>query len=135
MVSSTENPYAAATRRDLRDQYMAGDFLLVAPMFAGDSTRRVVLPAGRWYDFHTGEYVGSGEVITVRPGLERIPLFARDGAIIPMLAEERLHVPSAGERVALEVRHYGEAEGSFALYDDDGTTFGYEVVQENWPSS
>ena len=131
-LSSTENPYAAATRRDIRDQYMAGQDLLVAPMFAGDTIRQVVLPDGRWYDFYTGEYVGDAEVITARPGLAKIPLYVRDGGVIPMLAEDRLRTPGAGERPSLEVRHYGEAEGSFSLYDDDGRTFAYETGGHSW---
>jgi alpha-D-xyloside xylohydrolase len=131
VVSSTDNPYAVATRREIRDQYMLGDNLLVAPMFAGDTARQVVLPAGKWYDFYTGAYVGAGEVIQVRPGLEHIPLFAKDGALIPMLAPRR-QVPRAGEKPGLEVRHYGEAPGTFRLYDDDGETFGYENGDYSW---
>jgi alpha-glucosidase (family GH31 glycosyl hydrolase) len=127
-VSSTANPYGAATRRDIRDQFMVGDDLLVAPMFAGDTARAVVLPDGRWYDFYTGAFVGGGAVVTVAPGLDRIPLFVRDGGIVPLLADTaRLRVPAPGEPgVDLEVRHYGEAAGRFELYDDDGTTFAHE---------
>src|SRR5690349_18976454 len=44
-VSSTDNPYALATQRDVRDQFMLGDALLVAPMFTGDTVRSVVLPS------------------------------------------------------------------------------------------
>jgi alpha-D-xyloside xylohydrolase len=109
--------------RDVKDQFMVGDELLVAPMFAGDTTRRVILPPGRWYDFYTGALAGSGETITVKPGLDRIPLFVRDGGIIPLLA---------GDSASLEVRHYGEAAGRFELYDDDGTTFGYERGDFSW---
>jgi alpha-D-xyloside xylohydrolase len=131
-VTSETNPYAEATRRDIHDQFMLGDNLLVAPMFAGDSTRTVVLPAGKWYDFYSGALAGSGEVITVKPGLERIPLFVRDGGIFPLLAGERRQVPRVGETVDLEVRHYGDADGRFELYDDDGTTFGYERGAFSW---
>jgi alpha-glucosidase (family GH31 glycosyl hydrolase) len=131
-LSSTENPYAVATRRDIKDQYLTGDNLLVAPVFAGQASREVVLPEGRWYDFYTGAYVGGGEVVTVTPGLERIPLFVRDGGIIPMLTEGRRQVPGTEERVALEVRHYGEAEGSYSLYDDDGATFRHEQGDFSW---
>jgi alpha-glucosidase (family GH31 glycosyl hydrolase) len=131
-LSSTENPYAVATRRDVKDQFMVGDNLLVAPMFAGQTSRTVILPHGRWYDFYTGALVGAGEIITVTPGLERIPLFVRDGGIIPLLADERRQVPAPGEQVDLEVRHYGEANGSFELYDDDGATFAYERGDFSW---
>jgi len=131
-VSSTDNPYAVATQRDVRDQFMLGDALLVAPMFTGDTARSVVLPGGRWYDFYTGAFVGAGEVITVKPGLDRIPVFVRDGAVVPLLAGDWLHVPAPGEPADLELRHYGEEPGSFRLYDDDGTTFGYERGELSW---
>jgi alpha-D-xyloside xylohydrolase len=100
---------------------MAGEYLLVAPMFAGQTSRKVILPKGKWYDFYTGEYAGNGEVITVTPGLDKIPVFVKDGGIIPMM-EFRLHAPSAGEEVDLEIRHYGKKPGLYQLYDDDGET-------------
>jgi alpha-D-xyloside xylohydrolase len=111
---------------------MAGEDILVAPMFAGDTIRQVVLPEGRWYDFYTGELAGSAEVITVKPGLERIPLFVRDGGLVPMLADDALRIPGGDARPALEVRHYGEAEGTFVLYDDDGRTFDFEDGELSW---
>jgi alpha-glucosidase (family GH31 glycosyl hydrolase) len=128
---AADDAYAVARRRDIKDQYMAGDSLLVAPMFAGQISRRVVLPAGRWYDFYTGAYVGSAEVVSVTPGLDKIPLFVRDGGLIPMIAARR-QVPGPGERADLEVRHYGEAEGQLRLYDDDGRTFKYEAGEYSW---
>ena len=114
VVSSTGNPYAVATQRDVRDQFMLGDALLVAPMFAGDTVRSVVLPGGRWYDFYTGELAGTGEVITVKPGRDRIPVFVRDGAIVPLLARDWLRVPAPGELADLELRHYGRDPGRSA---------------------
>jgi len=110
---------------DLRDQYMMGDNVLVAPMFTGEKTRKVYLPAGKWYDFYTGEPAGENETITITPGLEKIPLFVRDGGIIPMIPAQR-QAPRPGEKVQLIVRHYGKADGSFVLYDDDGVSFNYE---------
>ena len=58
-----ENPYAEATSKEIKDQYMAGEYLLVAPLFTGQTTRKVVLPKGKWFDFYTGEYVGDGEIL------------------------------------------------------------------------
>jgi alpha-D-xyloside xylohydrolase len=40
-----------------------------------------VLPKGKWYDFYSGKFVGDGEIITAS-GLDRIPAFVKDGAII-----------------------------------------------------
>ena len=64
---------------------MTGEYLLVAPLFTGQTSRKVVLPKGKWYDFYTGKYAGEGEVITVTPGLARIPVYVKDGGIIPMM--------------------------------------------------
>jgi alpha-glucosidase (family GH31 glycosyl hydrolase) len=111
---------------EIKYQYMMGESMLVAPMFAGEKSREVLLPPGKWYDFYTGKLAGEDEVITVSPGLDRIPLFVKDGAIIPMLKEERTRMPVAGESPVLEIRHYGEAAGTFTLYDDDGVSFNYE---------
>ena len=73
-----------AVRREVKDQFMVGPSLLVAPLFAGEEERQVVLPQGKWYDFYTGKYVGEGEVITVKPGLDKIPVYVKDGGIIPL---------------------------------------------------
>ncbi|GAB3020795.1 glycoside hydrolase family 31 protein [Spirosoma pulveris] len=123
-----DNPYALAIRREVKDQYMAGENLLVAPLFAGQTSRLVTLPKGNWYDFYTGELVGNGQQITATPGLERIPVYVKDGGIVPMMPA-RLHAPKAGETVPIEVRYYGSKPGAYRLYDDDGETFNYERGQ------
>lgn len=120
-----ENPYAEATSKEIKDQYMAGEYLLVAPLFTGQTTRKVILPKGKWYDFYTGELAGDGEVITVTPGLDKIPVYVKDGGIIPMMPA-MVHAPKAGEKVDLEIRYYGTKPGKYILYDDDGETFNYE---------
>jgi alpha-glucosidase (family GH31 glycosyl hydrolase) len=126
-----ENPYAEAVSKEIKDQYMAGDYLLVAPLFAGQQTRKVVLPKGKWFDFYTGAFVGDGQVITVTPGLDKIPVYVKDGGIIPMM-KPMLHAPVAGEKVDLNVRYYGEKPAKYMLYDDDGESYNYEKGDYNW---
>lgn len=122
-LNSTDNPYAVARRQEIKDQFMVGNDLLVAPLFAGQQTRKVTLPPGKWYDFYTGRLAGESEVITVTPGLDIIPVYVRDGGIIPMTPP----VTKFGvEMLPVEIRHYGEKEGKFMLYDDDGISFDYE---------
>ncbi len=126
-----DNPYLEAVTKEIKDQYMAGEYLLVAPMFAGETSRKVILPKGDWFDFYTGEYAGNGETIEVTPGLDRIPVYVKDGGIIPMM-EPRLHAPSPGEKTDLEIRHYGNADGAYRLYDDDGVSYDYEKGAYSW---
>ncbi|WP_448104305.1 glycoside hydrolase family 31 protein [Pedobacter panaciterrae] len=120
-----DNPYVEAVSKEVKDQYMAGEYLLVAPMFTGKQTRTVILPKGKWFDFYTGKYAGDGEVITVTPGLDKIPVYVKDGGIIPM-GPALLHAPKPNEKVNLEIRYYGSKPAKYQLYDDDGETFNYE---------
>ncbi|HTN19178.1 MAG TPA: TIM-barrel domain-containing protein [Pelobium sp.] len=124
-VNLQENPYAEAVSKEIKDQYMAGENLLVAPMFTSQTSRKVVLPKGKWFDFYTGKFAGDGEVITVTPGLDVIPVFVKDGGIVPMMPP-LLHAPKPGQKVDLEIRYYGTKPGTYQLYDDDGETFNYE---------
>ncbi|MCQ6561979.1 TIM-barrel domain-containing protein [Paenibacillus mendelii] len=123
--------YKAMMAREMDDQFMVGDDMLVAPLFAGESGREVILPEGDWYDFETGELYEGGRVALITAGLDRIPVFMRCGAIVPLMPELP-HVPAAGEAVPLTVRHYGNSEGRFELYDDDGQSFAYEAGGHRW---
>jgi alpha-glucosidase (family GH31 glycosyl hydrolase) len=126
-----EDPYYQALTKEIKDQYMTGEYLLVAPLFNGQTSRNVILPEGNWYDFYTGKLAGNGEIITVSPGLSRIPVFVKDGGIIPMMPPA-LHAPAAGQKFDLEIRFYGSKPGSYRLYDDDGETFDYEKGVYSW---
>ncbi len=109
---------------DRSDQYMMGDSLLVAPLFAGETEREVEFPAGSWFDFYTGAHAGDAGVHTVAAPMERIPLFVRDGGLIPLAQEGK---------DSLEIRYYGTAAGaSFQYYMDDGETYAYERGEYTW---
>jgi alpha-D-xyloside xylohydrolase len=130
-LSSTENPYAEATKKEMKDQFMVGDNLLIAPVFAGETERKVILPKGKWYDFYTGKLAGEAEVISVSPGLDRIPVYVRDGGIIPMKESTQI-ASKAREKDNLIIRFYGTKESTYMLYDDDGETFDYETGAFSW---
>ena len=130
-VNLSENPYAEAVTKEIKNQYMAGEYLLVAPLFKGQSEREVILPKGNWYDFYTGKLAGNGEVIKIKCGLDQIPVFVKEGGIIPMMPP-LLHAPAAGEKYDLEIRFYGNQSGKYQLYDDDGETFDYEKGVFAW---
>ncbi len=110
----------------LDDQYMLGDALLVAPLFPGESSRRVYLPEGDWYALDTHEYYAGGQWHDLYLPISRLPVFVRSGAILPLMPAYD-HVPAAGISIPLELVCFGAEDTSLVLYDDDGETFGYET--------
>ena len=111
------------------DDFMLGPCLLVANVVEpGQRERSVYLPQGAegWYDFHTGAYHPAGVEITVDAPLDRMPLLAPAGAMIPMTRGEdfrRLHdEPSRHLRV---FPAEGVSYATFKLYEDDGISTRY----------
>ncbi len=124
---------AAATA----DAFLLGRSLLVCPVtepmrfgrgsapLSKPERRTCYLPAGcDWYDFWTGERYPGGRQVTVDAPLERIPLFVRAGAIIPMA--EGLQYAGQKPEGPLQIHVWRGADGAFDLYDDAGDGYGYE---------
>jgi alpha-glucosidase len=116
------------TLRDIDDQYMLGDHLLVAPVYTpGTTARQVYLPEGTWYNWHTGERLAGRRFVVAPTPMEYIPLYARGGAVIPMWPDAP---PStAGYHPATIELHVfvPEADGEYRsmLHEDDGLTFAF----------
>jgi alpha-glucosidase len=61
----------------IKDQFMLGDDILVAPVVEkGARSRTVALPEGRWKN-ERGEIVRGGRTIDIEVPLERLPYFTR----------------------------------------------------------
>ena len=111
---------------DIRDEYMFGPSLLIAPITdQGESSRMVYLPCGTdWYNFWTNERLHGGQRVTVSAPIDMVPIFVRAGSILPL----GVPVESTNEKQAIaKVRVYRGADGDFTLYNDDGTTYAYET--------
>ncbi|MGH7940828.1 MAG: glycoside hydrolase family 31 protein, partial [Limisphaerales bacterium] len=59
--------------RQIDDEFMFGDSVLAAPMFAGQSSRRVYLPRGEWFDFWTRAKMIGPTTVRATNGVEQIP--------------------------------------------------------------
>ncbi|MDR2763825.1 MAG: DUF5110 domain-containing protein [Tannerella sp.] len=109
----------------VENQYMMGDQLMCAPFIDGVSEREVYFPQGVWYDFnHPGRKYGGGQSCTIQMTTGEIPLFVKEGAILP-LADPVEYITS---ETVLDItcRVYGNPEKSFFLFEDDGETFDFE---------
>jgi len=105
-------------------QYMFGDELLAAPVYEKGATKqKVFLPSGNWINYWTGEQLQGNTEHTVAAPLHQIPLFVKQGAIIPM----RQYASSIekGNNNTLLLHVYPGADGSFNLLEDDGTSNDY----------
>lgn len=81
---------ADASAWDVSDQFLLGPDVLVAPVLApGLTARRVYLPAGAsWTDAVTGARHDGGVTVEAEAPAERIPVFLRDGAEVPITGRE-----------------------------------------------
>ena len=71
--------------RDLWDEYLFGPDLLVAPVWhVGDRSRKVVFPRGKWRSYWDANETWTGpRTVTVDVPLDTIPVYVRDGAVVP----------------------------------------------------
>jgi len=114
---------------DLADEFMVGPSLLVAPIFNGQASRQVYLPAGNWFDFYTHEKIAGGQAIEVKKPLDEIPLYVKENSLLP-LARPVDHV-RADTCFELEVAVFGDKPAAFTLYEDDGLTYDFERGAQN----
>jgi alpha-D-xyloside xylohydrolase len=77
-----------ARARAAKDEYLFGPDFLVAPVIDEGTERTVYLPAGEWVDYWTGAEVGGGKVVVADAPLDRIPVWARAGAVIAKIPED-----------------------------------------------
>jgi alpha-D-xyloside xylohydrolase len=111
---------------NLSDQYMFGPSILVAPVYQnGARTRNVYLPSTfGWYELYSGTYVQGGVLVQTQAPLERIPLYIREGSIIPYGPELQYTDEKPADPITLYV--YTGKDAAFSLYEDGGNDYGYE---------
>jgi alpha-D-xyloside xylohydrolase len=95
------------------DQYMIGDRMMVAPLFAGEASRKVVIPGGGWHDFWTGEAIAGPAVLDVPASYERIPVYVKAGSVLPMGGIANSTADPATR--ALTVRIFGDGSLPFSI--------------------
>lgn len=107
------------------DQYFFGDNFLVCPVTVKSAKTRVVyLPEGKWIDYYTGKKYDGKQNITVTTPLDRMPLFVKAGAIIPMQNEVQYLGKTNPDTIIFEVFPYKQSQ--FELYEDDGLSEEYK---------
>ena len=111
---------------DIGNQWMFGPALMACPVgYYKARNRSVYFPEQcGWYNLYTNEYVEGGQRLVVDAPYEQIPVFVREGAIIPFGPEMEWSDEKPAELINLYV--YAGKDGQFQLYEDEGTNYNYE---------
>ena len=118
---------------NIADQWMLGPALMACPVgYYKARNRSVYFPKQcGWYDLYTGEKNVDGNLssrrLVVEAPYERIPVFVREGAIIPFGPAMEWSDEKKADLINLYV--YAGQDGSFQLYEDEGTNYNYEKGQ------
>ena len=111
---------------NIGNQWMLGPALMACPVgYYKARNRSVYFPEQcGWYNLYTGEYIQGGQSLVVDAPYEQIPVFVREGAIIPFGPEMEWSDEKPAELINLYV--YAGQNGEFQLYEDEGTNYNYE---------
>jgi len=115
-----------ANVRNIVDQYMFGPSILINPVYEYNArSRSVYLPSTNgWFDFYSGKYFEGGQTIQADAPLNRMPLFVKEGSIIPTGPEIQFSSEKPADPITLYV--YTGKDAHFELYEDEGTNYNYE---------
>ena len=119
---------------NIKDQWMFGPALMACPVgYYKARNRSVYFPKqSGWYDLYSGEKIIDAEDtshlssrrLVVDAPYERIPVYVREGSIIPYGPEMQYSDERPADNITLYV--YAGRNGEFQLYEDEGTNYNYE---------
>ncbi len=107
------------------NQYLFGQSILVAPVESYKTLTKVYLPKGKWYELFTDTQYDGNQQIVAECGIERLPVFVKASAIIPVSSKAHTNTKNLGDTIEIHV-YAGEEENSFLYYEDDGETYQFE---------
>ena len=111
---------------NIGNQWMLGPALMACPVgYYKARNRSVYFPEQcDWYNLYTGECIEGGQTLVVDAPYEQIPVFVREGAIIPFGPAMEWSDEKPAELINLYI--YAGQDGKFQLYEDEGTNYNYE---------
>lgn len=126
------------TALTIKDQFMFGKNMMICPVTTpmyyevnsqpienADYTREVYLPKGtKWYDFWTNEVYEGGNYITVSADITKIPIFVKEGSIIPTTMP--MNYVDENPNADIKLLVYPGKDAEFMLYNDSGDGYMYE---------
>ena len=111
---------------NIGDQWMFGPAFMACPVGTYKArSRDVYFPKqSAWYDLYTGKRYEGGKTVCVSAPYEKMPVFVREGSIVPFGPEIQWSDEKKPELINLYV--YTGSNGEFELYEDEGVNYNYE---------
>ena len=108
------------------DEFIFGQQILVCPVQEPNAQgRRMYIPRGNWYNFWTDEVVAGGKEKWVAADIDKIPLFIKEGAIIPKYPVQQYVGELEIEELSLDVYYKMGSENS-TVYEDAQDGYDYK---------
>lgn len=108
------------------DEFLFGPHLLVCPILEPNAKgRRMYIPRGKWYNYWTHEVVEGGKEQWVDAEIDSIPLFVKEGAIIPKYPVQQYVGEKTFDELELEV-YFKEGKERATLYEDAHDGYDYK---------
>lgn len=105
---------------DLKEQFMFGNAMLVAPVvYEGERKKVVYLPKGNWYNYFTNEKFEGGKTYNLQCELDEVLVFVKEGSIIPVYEQEYKNTKNRPNEVTFKI--YGDNAKTLYYYDDGET--------------
>ncbi|MGB3607407.1 glycoside hydrolase family 31 protein [Psychroserpens sp.] len=107
------------------DEFVFGDHILACPILEQNAKgRRMYIPKGRWYDFWSDSTIKGGRELWVDADLDSMPIFVKEGAIIPKYPIQQYVGEKKIDSVVLDV-YYKKGKEQSELFDDAHDGYDY----------
>jgi alpha-glucosidase len=108
------------------DEFIFGEQILVCPVQEPNAKgRRMYVPRGIWYDYWTNETIDGGTEKWVDADIDKIPIFIKEGAIIPKYPVQQYVGELTIKELQLDVYYKVGTENS-NVYEDAQDGFDYK---------
>ncbi|ULC59690.1 glycoside hydrolase family 31 protein [Flaviramulus sp. BrNp1-15] len=109
------------------DEFVFGEKILACPVTGPNQKgRRMYFPVGKWYNFWTDEVVKGGQELWVDADLDSMPVFVKEGAIIPKYPIQQYVGEKTIDELILDV-YYKLGKEKSMVYED--ATDGYDYIK------
>ena len=107
------------------DEFIYGDKILICPILEAYSKgRRLYLPKGKWFNYWNNRATEGGKEIWVDADLETMPIFVKEGAVIPKYPIQQYVGEKEFDEITLDI-YYKKGKETSTLFDDAHDGYDY----------